>query len=306
MELHQLRYFLAIQKTGSFSRAAEGCHVAQPSLSQQILKLEAELGEKLFERSRRQATLTAAGELFRPRAESVLREIHEAKREVRDARGGATRGEVNLAALPTIAPYLLPGILRGFRRRSPSVQLIVHEETTDRAVRALAQREMDLALVSLPITDGRMEVRSLFREELVLALPRGHALARKRSIGATDLQPENFIFMSDTHCLGAQTLQFCYAQGFSPRISCRSAQIETVQALVAAGMGISIVPAMARQRHDAASVIYRSLGQAKPTREIALIWNKKRELSRAARDFRDYLLASKIKGKKAEKQQPAK
>lgn len=298
MELHQLRYFLAIVKTGSFSRAAESCHVAQPSLSQQILKLEAELSEKLFERTRRQTTLTAAGELFRPRAESVLREIHEAKREVRDARGDATRGEVNLAALPTIAPYLLPRILRGFRRRSPSVQLIVHEETTDRSLRALAQREMDLALVSLPITDGRMEVRSLFREELVLALPRGHALARKRDLTAADLQPENFIFMSDTHCLGAQALQFCYAQGFSPRISCRSAQIETVQALVAAGMGISIVPAMARQSQSGAAVVYRSLGKAKPTREIALLWNKKRVLSRAARELRDYLLAAKTKARR--------
>ncbi len=290
MELHQLRYFLAVVKTGSFSRAAESCHVAQPSLSQQILKLEAELSERLFERSRRQATLTGAGELFRQRAENVLREIQEAKREVRDAHGGDTRGEVNLAVLPTIAPYLLPKILRDFGRHCPAVQLIVHEETTERALRALAQRELDLALVSLPVTDGRMEVRSLFREELVLVLPRGHALARIRAIGAADLQPENFIFMSETHCLGAQTLQFCYAQGFSPRITCRSAQIETVQALVAAGVGISIVPAMARQRGGAKRVVYRSLGQAKPTRDIALLWRKKRQLSRAAQELREYLL----------------
>lgn len=290
MELHQLRYFLAIVKTGSFSRAAESCHVAQPSLSQQILKLEAELNEKLFERSRRQATLTPAGEVFGRRAENVVRELQEARREVHDVRGGATRGEVNLAALPTIAPYLLPKILREFGRRCPAVQLIVHEETTDRALRGLAQRELDLALVSLPITDARMEVRKLFREELVLVLPRGHALARKRSIGVTELQPENFIFMSETHCLGDQTLQFCYAQGFSPRISCRSAQIETVQALVAAGVGISMIPAMARRRLGNAPVVYRSLGKSKPARDIALIWGKKRQLPRAARELRDYLL----------------
>jgi len=289
MELHQLRYFLAVVKTGNFSRAAENCHVAQPSLSQQILKLEAELNEKLFERHRRQASLTPAGELFRQRAENVLHEIHEAKREVRDA-SGEPRGEVHLAALPTIAPYLLPKILRAFARRRPSVELIVHEETTDRTLRALANRELDLALVSLPITDGRVEVRSLFREELLLTLPRRHALARRRAIGAADLEPENFIFMADTHCLGAQTLQFCYAQGFSPRISCRSAQIETVQALVAAGVGISMVPAMARRSNGSVGVVYRSLGKNKPTREIALIWNKKRQLSRAARELRDYLL----------------
>lgn len=294
MELHQLRYFLAVVKTGNFSRAAENCHVAQPSLSQQILKLEAELNEKLFERDRRQAGLTPAGELFRQRAENVLHEIHEAKREVRDARG-EPRGEVHLAALPTIAPYLLPKILRAFARRRPSVELIVHEETTDRTLHALANRELDLALVSLPITDGRVEVRSLFREELLLALPHRHALARRRAIGAADLEPENFIFMADTHCLGAQTLQFCYAQGFSPRISCRSAQIETVQALVAAGVGISMVPAMARRSNASAGVVYRSLGKNKPTRDIALLWNKKRQLSRAARELRDYLLQTRRK-----------
>ncbi|HEY3661727.1 MAG TPA: LysR family transcriptional regulator [Chthoniobacterales bacterium] len=290
MELHQLRYFLAIVKTGNFSRAAESCHVSQPSLSQQILKLEAELTEKLFVRSRREVRLTPAGDLFRQRAENILHEVHEAKREVRDA-AGIPRGEVHLAALPTIAPYLLPKILRAFSRRCPLVELIVHEESTDRALHGLGNRELDLALVSLPISDGRTEIRRLFREELLLALPRGHALARKRALNATDLEPENFIFMSDTHCLGAQTLQFCYAQGFSPRVSCRSAQIETVHALVAAGVGVSIVPAMARRGSRSGGVVYRSLGKARPTREIALIWNRKRQLSRAGRDLRDYLLA---------------
>lgn len=289
MELHQLRYFVAIVKNGNFSRAAESCHVSQPSLSQQILKLEAELNEKLFERHGRAAHLTPAGERFRQRAENVLHEIHEAKREVRDV-SGAPRGEVHLAALPTIAPYLLPKILRDFSRRCPAVELIVHEETTERALRALDQRELDLALVSLPINDARFEVRSLFREELLLTLPRRHPLAHKRNLQASDLQPENFVFMADTHCLGAQTLQFCYAQGFSPQISCRSAQIETVHALVAAGVGISLVPAMARRSSGSADVVYRSLGKNRPTRDIALAWSRNRQLSRAARELRDFVL----------------
>ena len=295
MELHQLRYFLAIVKTGNFSRAAASCHVSQPSLSQQILKLEAELNEKLFERHRREARLTQAGALFRQRAENALHELQEARREVRDA-AGHPRGEVHLAALPTIAPYLLPRILRGFSRRAPSVELIVHEETTDRALHALASRELDLAVVSLPINDGRVEARSLFREELLLVLPRAHPLARRRGLQVADLQPENFIFMADTHCLGAQTLQFCYAHGFAPRISCRSAQIETVQALVAAGVGISMVPAMARRSHGSQKVVYRSLSKEPPTRDIALIWNRKRPLSLAARELRDYLLQTLSRG----------
>ncbi len=294
MELHQLRYFLAITKTGTFSRAAESCHVAQPSLSQQILKLEKELGERLFDRKARRVALTPAGEMFRERAEKVLHELHEARREVRDS-GGEARGQVHLAALPTIAPYLLPKILRGFARRCPAVATIVHEETTERALRALENYEIDLALVSLPIESPRVAARPLFSEELLLVLPKGHPLLRKRSVSGADLEPEKFIFMAETHCLGTQSLQFCYAKGFTPQISCRSAQMETVQALVAAGVGISMAPAMARA--SSARVSYRSLGKPKPTRTIALLWNKRRHLSRAATELRDYIEASCSRGR---------
>jgi LysR family hydrogen peroxide-inducible transcriptional activator len=286
MEIHQLRYFLAVALAGNFSRAAEACHVAQPSLSQQILKLEGELGERLFERKARHVSLTAAGELFRGRAARVIAELHEARREVRDS-SGEPRGQVNLSALPTIAPYLLPKIIRGFSRHCPAVATIVHEETTDRALRALEQHEIDLALVSLPIASPRVRVRALFSEELLLALPKRHPLLRKRKLAGADLAREKFIFMAETHCLGAQSLQFCYAKGFTPQISCRSAQMETVQALVATGVGISMVPAMARQR--SARVSYRSLGKPKPTRTIALIWDKHRQLSRAAIELRDFI-----------------
>lgn len=286
MQLHQLRYFLAVAKRGNFSRAAQDCFVAQPSLSQQILKLEAELGETLFARNRARATLTPAGELLRERAETILREVEEARREVRDA-GGELRGEVHIAALPTIAPYLLPKILQKFARRAPAVSVTVHEETTDRALRGLHHHELDLALVSLPIDDPRLEAESLFTEQLFLALPPRHPLNRKRLIRSADLQPEKFIFMADAHCLGTQTLQFCYAQGFAPRISCRSAQMETLQALVAAGVGISIVPAMARNSTGCNAVVYRSLGKNSVHREIALLWNRKRHLSHAAEALRD-------------------
>ena len=292
MEIHQLRYFLAVAKAGNFSRAAENCHVAQPSLSQQILKLERDLGEQLFERKARQVLLTPAGELFRERATKVLHELHEARREVRDCEG-EPRGQVALAALPTIAPYLLPKIIRGFARRCPAVATIVHEETTDRAMRALEDHEIDLALVSLPIDSPRVEIRPLFSEELVLVLPKSHPLLRKRALTGADLEPEKFIFMAETHCLGTQTLQFCYAKGFTPQISCRSAQMETVQALVAAGLGISMVPAMARQ--SPARVSYRSLGRPKPARTIALVWNKRRHLSRAACELRDYIIMTTAK-----------
>ncbi len=287
MELHQLRYFLAVAKAGNFSRAAKNCHVAQPSLSQQILKLESELGERLFERKSRQVLLTSAGEALRARATKILHEIEEAQREVQDA-SRDPRGKVALSALPTIAPYLLPKIIRDFSHRCPAVETIVHEETTARALDALNESELDLALVSLPIQAAHLEIRPLFSEELLLALPRRHALLRKRQLTAADLEPQKFIFMADAHCLGTQTLQFCYAKGFTPRISCRSAQMETVQALVAAGLGISLVPAMAC--HSRAAVSYRSLGKPRPVRTIALVWKQSRQLSCAACELRDYIV----------------
>src|SRR4051812_12737932 len=136
MELHQLRYFLAVVKTGNFSRAAADCHVSQPSLSQQILNLEAELGEKLLDRQRRKTVLTTAGQMLRERAERILREVKEAKQEVHDLQG-ALRGKVEFGALPTIAPYLLPGIIEGFSTLHPGVEMILHEDTTARLTQGL-------------------------------------------------------------------------------------------------------------------------------------------------------------------------
>ena len=131
MELHQLRYFLAVARTKNFSRAAEQCHVAQPSLSQQIMKLEAELGERLFERTKREVALTPAGDLLTAHAERVLAEVDLACAGVRELRG-LVRGRVALGVLPTVAPYFLPQRLRTFSAKFPAVEVVVHEDTTDR------------------------------------------------------------------------------------------------------------------------------------------------------------------------------
>src|SRR5580700_9963377 len=134
MEMHQLRYLVAVARTGSFSRAARECRVAQPSLSQQILKLEEELGDRLFERTRRKALLTPAGSLFLPYAVSILESAKRARQEIREI-GGQVRGKILLGALPTIAPYFLPDIIRSFREKYPGVELIIHEETTQQLLR---------------------------------------------------------------------------------------------------------------------------------------------------------------------------
>jgi len=284
MELHQLRYVAAVARTRNFSRAARESHVSQPSLSQQIQKLENELGERLFERTRREARLTPQGEAFLARALKILAEVDAAHRDVTNARG-LVRGRLAIGILPTIAPYLLPPLVTAFTRKFPGVEIVVHEDTTSRLLGMAHAYEIDFAVASEPIRDARLEVRALFAEELLLALPPRHALTRKRTIRAADLATENLIVMKEGHCLGDQVLGFCERRDLSPRISFRSAQLETIQAFVYSGVGISLVPAMAAKAHRRQQPAYRSLSSPKPERQIVAVWPSQRILSRAAREF---------------------
>lgn len=287
MELHQLRYFLAVARTRNFSRAAEQCHVAQPSLSQQIMKLEGELDERLFERTKREVTLTAAGELFRIHAERVLDEVELARDKVREVRG-LVRGRVVLGALPTVAPYYLPTRLRAFAKAFPGIEVVVHEDTTAQLTAAVLAKEMDVALLSLPVERTGIEAREFFDEPLLVALPARHRLAAAKRLTLDDLEQETFILMKEGHCLAGQALQFCRLNGFAPRVSFRSAQIETVLAFVAAGWGVSIVPGMARDALPRGVVCREVAGL---TRSIGVISRSGRPANRAARALVDFLAA---------------
>jgi LysR family transcriptional regulator, hydrogen peroxide-inducible genes activator len=284
MEMHQLRYVVAVSRAGNFSRAAEQCHVSQPSLSQQILKLEEELGERLFDRMKREAKLTPHGEAFLPRAVKILEEVDAARREALDAHS-LLRGRLIIGVLPTIAPYLLPTVLVSFAEKFPGVEIVVHEDTTAQLLKLAQAYEIDFALASRPIQDQRMEVKVLFTEELQLALPPGHPLTRKRTVRLADLEKEPFIVMKEGHCLGDQVLNFCDRRDLKPTINFRSAQLETIQALVRTGVGISLVPAMAARRERNDLPEYRSLPAPKPERKIVAVWPKQRPLGRAANEF---------------------
>ncbi|KAF5406939.1 MAG: Hydrogen peroxide-inducible genes activator [Candidatus Udaeobacter sp.] len=291
MEMHQLRYVVAVARAGNFSRAAEQCHVSQPSLSQQIQKLEEELGERLFDRMKREAKLTAHGEAFLPRALRILEEVDLARREASEARS-LLRGRLIVGVLPTIAPYLLPAVLGDFAKRFPGVEIVVQEETTAQLLKLLNACEIDFAVASRPIQDRRMEVKDLFTEELRLALPPRHSLTRKRTVRLADLEKEPFIVMKEGHCLGDQVLNFCERRDLKPTISFRTAQLETIQALVHSGVGISLVPAMAARKKRAGLPEYRSLVSPKPERKIVAIWPKQRPLSRAANELLKQIIAN--------------
>lgn len=284
METQQLRYVVAVARSGNFSRAAEQCHVAQPSLSQQIQKLEEELEERLFIRLARQAKLTAAGERFIARAVRILEEMDTAQREARGAKE-LIHGRVVLGVLPTIAPYFLPQVIPDFSIHFPGIEIVVHEDTTARLLQLIVACELDMAIVSLPIRDDRFEVAELFEEDLLLALPPGHALARRKKISLADLDGEPFILMKEGHCLGDQVLKFCVKRDFHPQVSCRSTQIETIQALVKVGMGISLIPEMAARSPNSAGPVYLAMQKPKPQRTIAAIWLRQRSLGPAAEEL---------------------
>ena len=284
MEMHQLRYVVAVARTGNFSRAAEQCHVSQPSLSQQIQKLEDELGGRLFDRLKRQAKLTPTGEVFLRRAARVLEEVDAAQREAKEATD-LLRGTVAIGVLPTIAPYLLPGVTTEFMKKYPGVEIVVQEDTTAHLLKLLHACEIDLALASQPIPDSRVEVRELFTEELLLALPRSHPLARKRTVTAADLDRERLIVMKEGHCLGDQVLRFCDRRELQPNISFRSAQLETIQSLVFAGLGLSLIPAMAAGTERNRRLEYRSLQSPRPERVLVAMWSRQRPPGRAASEF---------------------
>src|SRR5262245_54228885 len=155
MELHQLRYFVAVAQAGSFSRAAERCHVSQPSLSQQIQKLENKLGHRLLDRLGRRAVLTEAGKVLYDRAAMILAAVDNAERQVKDfdATGG---GRLAVGAIPTVAPYILPDALEAFARLHPSVEVMIQEDLTGRLLEAAVAGDLDLALVALPVGNERL------------------------------------------------------------------------------------------------------------------------------------------------------
>jgi LysR family hydrogen peroxide-inducible transcriptional activator len=284
MELHQLRYVAAVARTANFSRAAEQCHVSQPSLSQQIKKLEGELGERLFDRMKRRVRLTSHGEIFLRRAARILEEVNAVKREATDAQD-LLRGTLTIGVLPTIAPYLLPKVMAQFTEKYTGVEIVVQEDTTARLLKHALDYEIDFALASQPIQDERLAIKGLFSEELLLALPPGHPLVRKRTVAVADLEGEQFIVMKEGHCLGDQVLGFCDRRDVKPKISFRSSQLETVQAFVASGLGISLIPAMAARRKSKNLPEYRSLHSPRPERKIVVAWPKQRPPGRAATEF---------------------
>ncbi len=220
--------------------------MTQPSLSQQILKLEAELGAKLFDRLPRSANLTVFGKAFLPKAERILRELEDAKTEMLEMTG-EEKGEVVLGVIPTIAAYLLPKVLTGFSLEHPLVQIRVVEEITPVMLERLHQGSIDLAIAALPVAGAELCSVELFAERFFAVVSEGHPRARQKSLRLAELRDDPFLLLKEGHCFRYHLIAACRESGARPTVAFESGQFSTILAMVSAGMGVSAVPAMAVQ-----------------------------------------------------------
>lgn len=280
LNLHLLEQFVALARTKNFTRAADELHLSQPALSRAIQKLEDQLGSPLFERKPREVVLTDLGELLLERAKEILQLMEDTISELSEA---GRRGRIRLGAIPTIAPYFLPGLLHAFAKKHPDVLVVVQEDTTENLVRRCSHGEIDLAILAQPVIARHLEVEPLFEEELLLVVPVDHPLASARSVKIEALEGFPFVTLNEAHCLSENIASFCRKQSVQPVTVERTSQLATVQELVALDHGISIVPEMARKIDSSDRRIYRSFAGEKPTRTLAMIWNASRFQSKSVK-----------------------
>lgn len=283
MELSQLRYAIAVADTGNFTRAAERAHISQPSLSQQILNLEKEVGHKLFHRLGRKAVLTEAGATFLERARRIIFEVENAAKELSDH--PALDRRITVGAVPTIMPYLMAPVIARCRELHPNLLIYAREEFRHELVREVVDGTLDLAVVTLPVKDSRLAIEPLLTEPLLLVVGKKHAFASRAEINIADLADETFVSMGDSSTLAVQIRGFFGDHHFAPTIGYRCAQITTLKLFVAMGLGISILPQVARRPDDRGVLTYLRLTGTAPTRELAIIRHPQRYQSRGAEQF---------------------
>lgn len=288
MEFNQLKYVCAIADTGNFSRAAERCQITQPSLSQQILKLEEDLGVKLFDRLGRSVRLTEAGRVFVPQARAILDQMDVARSSVAE-KNADLRGSVAVGVIPTVAPYLMPAYTAAFAKKYPDAKLRIIEETTSVLIEGLRDLSIDVAILALPLHHKDLELFPIRTEPLFAALKKDDPRALAPSLALKDLRGESFVMLRDGHCFRDLSINTCTHARVTPNIAFESGQFSSLLGMVAAGVGVSLIPEMAVDRN--AGCRYIRLTDPKATRTIVAATLHSRTLNRIQRAFLSELRA---------------
>lgn len=284
-DLRQLECFCAVARTGNFTRAAEDLGIAQPSLSEQIARLEQGLGGALFERLNRRIELTPLGEAILGKAQALLEDAAALPEYLDRAREGV-RGPLRVGAIPTILPYFLAPLLKGFTDRYRDVDLHVREGATSELVEQVTEGIIDIAVVSLPVEGASLVMKELYRDPLYLAVPESHPLASAEKAQLRRLAEERLLILKDGHCLRDETLAVCNKARARFAAQFEADQFLTIFELIRAGFGVSIVPEMARRLSHGCKLVEI---EPKASRRIGYIRLERRYLSKAVETFTAYL-----------------
>lgn len=290
--LRQLRYVEALARHGHFGRAAEACAISQPALSMQIKAFEEELGNALFERGGRQLRLTRFGEEIVSRAKDILRSLDELEGFARAARGGLV-AKLRIGVIPTVAPYLLPGLLGELTRLHGGMDLHVRETLTPKLVQELNEGRLDTAIVALPVSEPSLTEVALFTESFVLVRPR--ADEGKPVPSREALREMRLLLLEEGHCFRAQALAFCdIRQGSAqPRDLLDASSLSTLVQMVDAGLGVTLIPEMAvAVETRSAAVSLAHFEEPSPTRTIGMVWRKTSPLAGQLRQMAELVRGS--------------
>jgi LysR family hydrogen peroxide-inducible transcriptional activator len=282
MNLRDLRYLVALADHRHFGKAAAACFVSQPTLSTQIRKLEDELGVAVVERAPRKVMLTPIGREMAERARRIVAEVEQMKEAARRNQDPEA-GTVRLGMFPTLGPYLLPHVVPGIRARFPKLELLLVEEKSDVLLARLKDGRLDAGLLALPVHDEQLHTEFLFEEPFLLAVPETHPLANQGALSLRDLSSEKLLLLEDGHCLRDQALDVCELAGSGERSEFRATSLETLRQMVAANVGVTLLPTLAIKPPVARSENIHLLPfrDSRPSRRIAMVWRR----SSAMHDF---------------------
>jgi len=275
VNLRDLRYFVALADTKHFGKAAERSYVSQPTLSAQIKKLENYLGVQLIERQPRRVTLTETGTKILPLARRILQESDEIVSLARNEHDPLS-GKLKLALIPTIGPYLLPLVARKLRKQLPQLKLMLYEYQTQSLLEKLRSGEIELGILALPVTLDGLDAASLYEESFTVAVPNNHPLSKRPNVKLDDLTGETLLLLEDGHCLRDQALDVCNRIDVKENEDYRATSLETLRQMVAAGLGVTLLPELATRGPfgSGQGLTVKSFAKPIPSRTIGAVWRK--------------------------------
>lgn len=288
MELHQLRYFIAVADEGNFTRAAEKCFISQPSLSSQIIKLEDELGQKLFNRMGRTAELTTAGRVLESRARGILLDVENVQLEIQEG-ASEVKGVIHVGATPSVAPYMLPKIIAHCKKLYPALEIRMHENLRARLLDDLLHGELDVGVIAFAGEHPNINAEPLLQEELYLVVPKNHPLASKTKVSIEDFKDEPLVTLGESSTLGRKIMEFFGRNDYEPKVSGTCSQVKTLKAMVHYGHGVAILPKMAMDGSDPYDVVFRTMESSRMNRLLFILTHDKRYLSPGANAFIEVL-----------------